>query len=515
MSNQVLTPEEIKTVGVIGAGTMGAGIAQVAAQGGCKVTLVDLNSEALERGIAGIAKGLDGLVARGKMDATRAQEILAAITPATELAALADADLVVEAIVERLDVKQNVFKELESICSEKTILTSNTSSISITSIGAALEHPERLAGLHFFNPAPIMKLVEVIHGLATDKAVIETLLTLAKGWGKTAVAAKSSPGFIVNRVARPYYAEGMRLVEEGVASAPMVDALLKEAGGFRMGPFELTDLIGQDVNYAVTCSVIDAYYNDPRFKPSLVQKELVDAGWLGRKSGRGFYQYENGNQIQPELEWDNIRFGGFFQIREVIRSPQIEALLSRIETAGVALPSVTEGEVGEIRFANGARLMLTNGQTTLERCVEENDPFIIQFDLALDYQKATALALSCHPEVPEEVWTEVYALLDFIGIKSIRLKDMPGLAVMRTVAMLINEAADALHYGIGSAEGIDAAMCSGVNYPTGLLSWADQLGADYFFEVLDNMNLFYGDDRYRVSPALQQHSMAGMQFHSV
>lgn len=351
-------------------------------------------------------------------------------------------------------------------------------------------------------------------GLATDQAVIDTLLAVAKGWGKVAVAAKSSPGFIVNRVARPFYAEGLRLAEEGVAEPARIDTLMREAGGFRMGPFELMDLIGQDVNYAVTCSVFDAYYQDPRFKPSLMQKELVDAGWLGRKSGRGFYQYSEGKPVTAPLEWDEIRFGGFFNISSVVEAPAMQPLIDRMEERGIAIPLRTQGEDGEICFANGATLVLTNGQTTLERSLDEGNPNLIQMDLALDYGSCESLALSTHPECPEEVWTEVYAMFDFLGVKTRVVKDLPGLVVMRTVAMLINEAADALHFGIGDAVGIDSAMQSGVNYPTGLLAWADKLGTSYIADVLDNLNLFYGDDRYRLSPALTQRALINAPFHT-
>lgn len=510
---QYRTQAEIKTVGVIGAGTMGAGIAQVAAQAALKVVLFDLSQEALERAESGLRKSMDKLVARGKFSAADAEGICARTSYANELQAVSDCDLVIEAIVERLDVKQQLFADLEEICAPETILATNTSSISVTAIGAALKDPARLAGLHFFNPAPIMKLVEVIKGLATDQAVIDTLLALANAWGKVGVAAKSSPGFIVNRVARPFYAEGLRLAEEGVAEPARIDTLMREAGGFRMGPFELTDLIGQDVNYAVTCSVFDAYYQDPRFKPSLMQKDLVDAGWLGRKSGRGFYTYEEGKPVSAQLEWDEIRFGGFFNISSVVESAAIKPLIDRIEARGIEIPTRAEGVDGEIQFHNGATLVLTNGQTTLERSLEEDNPLLIQMDLALDYSSCASLALSTHPECPEEVWTEVYAMFDFLGVKTRVVKDMPGLVVMRTVAMLINEAADALHYGIADAAGIDAAMQSGVNYPTGLLAWADKLGTAYVADVLDNINLFYGDDRYRLSPALSQRALIDAPFY--
>ncbi|MCG8426177.1 MAG: 3-hydroxyacyl-CoA dehydrogenase NAD-binding domain-containing protein, partial [Chromatiales bacterium] len=283
--------DKSKTVAVIGAGTMGAGVAQVAAAAGHTTLLFDTNAEAIERGIAGISKGLNRLVERGKMDEQQRDAILANLHPVTELEQLAPATLVIEAIIEDLATKQSLFRQLEDICGEETILATNTSSLSVTAIAAKLQRPGNLVGMHFFNPAPIMKLVEVVSGITTNKTVAEKVYDTSLAWGKHAVYAKSTPGFIVNRVARPFYAEGLRALEEGAADAATLDAIMRESGGFRMGPFELMDLIGHDVNYAVTCSVFDAYYNDPRFLPSLTQKELVDGGLLGRKSGRGFYNY--------------------------------------------------------------------------------------------------------------------------------------------------------------------------------------------------------------------------------
>ena len=282
------------TVAVIGAGTMGAGIAQVAAAAGHPVLLYDAFEGAAEKGLARIGQGLAKLVDRGKMTAADRDSLLARIVPVGGLADLAPAALVIEVIVENLEVKRQVFAELEDICGENAILATNTSSISVTAIGAALKRPERLVGMHFFNPAPVMKLVEIVSGLATAPEIAEVVHATATAWGKQAVHARSTPGFIVNRVARPFYAEGLRVVEEGAADVATVDAVIKESGGFRMGPFELMDLIGHDVNYAVTQSVFEAYYQDQRFLPSLLQQELVQAGRLGRKSGRGFYDYAEG-----------------------------------------------------------------------------------------------------------------------------------------------------------------------------------------------------------------------------
>lgn len=505
---------EIKTVGVIGAGTMGTGIAQVVSQAGLSVILFDLNSHLLKGAKSQVSLTMEKLISKGKVSAVKAQGTCQRITYVTNIEAMAAADLVVEAIVEQLDIKQQVFQQLESICSPQALLVSNTSAISITAIGSAMRDPRRLAGLHFFNPAPVMKLVEVVKGLATDANVVVTLLSLAKSWGKVAVAAKSSPGFIVNRIARPFYAEGLRLVEEGVAEPARIDALMREAGGFRMGPFELMDLIGHDVNYSVTKSVFEANYIDPRFKPSLLQAELVNAGWMGRKSGRGFYTYDNGKVIKEKVEWDNIRFGGFFNISRIVESVLIKPLIDRMLSAGVTLHSKTTAQVGEIVFANGARLVVTDGRTTLDRALQEDNPYIIQMDLSNDYGTCTALALSTHPDIPEEVWIEVYSFFDFLGIKTCVVKDMPGLVVYRTVAMLINEAADTLHLSIADQQGIDCAMKYGVNYPKGLLAWADELGTSQVARVLENLYFFYHDDRYRLSPALIQRSQLGSTFHA-
>ena len=291
--------QTLHRVAVIGGGTMGAGIAEVAASAGHSVLLYDISAEAITRAIEGIRQRLDVRVGRGKISAEQASELLARIAPATELNQLADAQLVIEAASERLEIKKALFSQLAEICLPSTLLTSNTSSISITAIAAGVKHPERVAGLHFFNPAPVMKLVEVVSGLATSTEVVEQLCQCVIAWGKQPVRCRSTPGFIVNRVARPYYAEAWRALEEQVASAEVIDAALRDGGGFPMGPLALTDLIGQDVNFAVTCSVFNAFWQDRRFLPSLLQQELAIAGRLGKKSGHGVYRWPV--ETQPEL----------------------------------------------------------------------------------------------------------------------------------------------------------------------------------------------------------------------
>src|SRR4051812_33714815 len=281
-------------VAVVGSGAMGAGIAQTAAGAGHPVILFDTREGAAAKAIADISKVYARLVEKGRMTQEAADAAGARMRVAATLAEVKDAALVVEAIVENLEVKRGLFAELETIVGADCILATNTSSISVTAIGAKLQRPERLVGMHFFNPVPLMALVEVIKGLATSVAVADTVYATAAAWGKSPVLAKSTPGFIVNRVARPFYAEGLRLLTEQAADAATLDAIMRESGGFKMGPFELMDLIGHDVNFSVTQSVHQAYFGDGRFTPSVLQQEMVNAGFLGRKSGRGFYDYREG-----------------------------------------------------------------------------------------------------------------------------------------------------------------------------------------------------------------------------
>jgi 3-hydroxybutyryl-CoA dehydrogenase len=497
-------------VAVVGAGAMGAGIAQVAAVAGHRVLLLDNRPLAAQAAIEGLRAQLDKLAAKGKLTVEAAHAAGQRLQAATQLSDLADAALVVEAIVESLSAKQTLFADLEALVSADCIFGSNTSSISITAIGSALKHPQRLAGLHFFNPAPVMALVEIVSGLATDATVADTLFATATAWGKTAVHAKSTPGFIVNRVARPYYAEALRLRTEGAADCATLDAVMRESGGFRMGPFELMDMIGLDVNLAVTRSVWNAYFNDPRYLPSLIQQELVDAGYLGKKSGRGYYDYREGAAIpQPQTE---PRQPAPARIVVCGESPASKGLSARLRAAGVAFERAASID-GRIAEADDAVLFVTDGRSATQRAAEAGITNTVLIDLALDYHKATRVAMAHAGQCSESAFAAACAVLQAAGAQVSRLADVPGLAVMRSVAMLANEAADAVYQSVCTARAADDAMRLGVNYPKGPLAWADLVGLGSIQQVLAHLNACYGEDRYRISPLIQRQVFQGKNIH--
>ena len=508
MSNSPLPQQAV--IAVIGTGAMGAGIAQVAAAAGHPVKLLDARPDAAVRAVAGIRAQFAKLAEKGKLSAEASQAAGERLSAVEQLADLADAALVVEAIVESLEAKQKLYADLEAIVSKDCLFGTNTSSISVTAIGAALKHPERLAGLHFFNPAPLMALVEIVSGLATDKAVADTLFATANAWGKTAVYAKSTPGFIVNRVARPYYAEALRVAQEGAADYATIDACCREAGGFRMGPFELMDMIGHDVNFAVTNSVWRAFYNDQRFLPSLIQQELVDAGFFGKKTGRGFYDYREG-AIKPaaQNEAGQTPAGKITVFGE---SAAAEALVERLEHSSLSFSRApeTDGRVAEI---GRAAIYVTDGRSATQRAGESGVANTVLIDLALDYSKATRLAMAAAEQCDPTAAASAIGLLQAAGFAVSRFIDVPGLIVMRTVAMLANEAADAVNQGVCTEKGADQAMRLGVNYPQGPLAWADQVGVAAIRDVLANLGASYGEDRYRISPLIQRAVFAGRKIH--
>jgi 3-hydroxybutyryl-CoA dehydrogenase len=489
-----------KSVLVVGAGIMGAGIAQVAAQSmraaGQQVFLQDAREAAAAQAKDKLASTLQGLVAKGKLTAEAGEGALARIVPVSSLGAVpgSDVGLVVEAIVERLDVKRSLFQELEGLVGEGCVLATNTSSISVTAIANGLKHPERLVGMHFFNPAPLMKLVEVVSGLHTDAAVAQAIFDLSLVWGKVPVHAKSTPGFIVNRIARPYYAETLALLQEQAGSPELLDACLKTVG-FRMGPCELMDLIGHDTNFAVTNSVYEGNFYDKRYMPSLVQRELVDGGLLGRKSGRGFYRYPEG-------------------------VPALKAVSVEPMAASAAAHAAADDRHGGV-VVQGVHIVPTDGRTARELARELGTSAVVVHDHVMGAAaavggnpaaahhggsgvgRAPALAFATARGLSAEQRTVAVAHLMSHGVEPHEVADTPGLAVARTVAMLINEAADAVHQGVCTPEGADAAMKLGVNYPAGPFEWLKAWSVEGVVTLLDRLDAHYRGERYRVSPWLR------------
>jgi 3-hydroxybutyryl-CoA dehydrogenase len=495
------------TVAIVGSGMMGAGIAQLAAIAGHRVVLYDIRPEALTKAVDTLKKGIQKLVEESLVSADEGLKAVTLVTPVQSLANLKDSDMVIEAVAEDLQIKRALFGELESVVSRECILASNTSSLSITAIASELKYPERVVGMHFFNPVQAMQLVEVVRGLATSDDCAQTVYAMARLWGKTPVYTKSTPGFIVNRVARPYYAEGLRLLNERAGTVTSIDAVMREAGGFRMGPFELMDLIGNDTNLAVTKSMFQSYFCDPRFTPSVIQQELVDAGYLGRKSGRGFYLYgadapRSEAVTEPVARCpSNVLFMGDDLFISAAKERCSQAIAARsFEAKETAIK------------AGGATLVLTDGRTASRRAMDTGLANTVVVDLALDFLTSRTVAVARAAMCSDEAFCDAVGLLQAASYKVIRLRDLPGLAVMRTVAMLVNEAADLVNQGVCSVVDVDAAMEKGVNYPRGPLAWADLVGIRKIHVVLRNISDFYGEDRYRISPLLNELALCGKTF---
>ncbi|MCZ4512435.1 3-hydroxyacyl-CoA dehydrogenase [Streptomyces sp. ActVer] len=487
-------------VAVVGTGIMGQGIAQVALVAGHPVRLYDAVPGRAQAAADAIAARLDRLVEKDRLTGAERDAARARLRPAESLADLADSGLVVEAVLERLDVKQQLLRELEDVVDDDCLLATNTSSLSVTAIGGALRNPGRFVGLHFFNPAPLLPLVEVVSGFATDVTSATRAYEMARAWGKTPVACADTPGFIVNRIARPFYAEAFAVYEAQAADPATIDAVLRESGGFRMGAFELTDLIGQDVNESVTRSVWEAFFQDVRFTPSLAQRRLVESGRHGRKSGHGWYDYgDEGERPEPHTA-EKVQPPAYV-VAEGDLGPASE-LLALIREAGIQVREDEEDHGTRLVLPSGGQLALADGQTA----VEFRD--VVYFDLALDYRRATRIALSHSQDTQTQTLAEATGLFQALGKDVSVIGDVPGLIVARTVARIVDLAHDAVAKGVATEEDIDTAMRLGVNYPLGPFEWSRRLGRSWAYDVLDDLHMRDPSGRYAPSLALYRHAYA-------
>jgi 3-hydroxybutyryl-CoA dehydrogenase len=498
-------------IAVIGAGIMGAGIAQLAAQAGHPVKLFDARPGAAEDAKAKLGTTLQGLVAKGRLTAANAESTRARIEPIATLARAGGSAVVVEAIVEDLAAKRALFRELEAVLADDVIFATNTSSISVTAIANGLQHPGRLVGMHFFNPVPRMLLVEVVSGLQTDAATADTIVELSKAWGKVPVRARSTPGFIVNRIARPYYAEALALLLERAATPPVIDACLRGAG-FRMGPCELMDLIGHDTNLAVTKSVYEANFQDKRYLPSLVQAEMVAGGLLGRKSGRGFYTYPAGAAALPAPDAGlATRAVQAARVVTVHGQGAIADTLAARATAALAPQGYGPARLSSSSWTglevDGAHLMLTSDLSAAEWAAESGIADVAVFDRPL-HPEPGVLAFAVAPGASTAWHEHAAGWLQALGWLPQAVADTPGLVVARCTAMLINEAADAVLQGVCDEAGADAAMKLGLNYPAGPFEWLARWSAGEVQALLQALDGCYRGERYRTSLWLQRRARA-------
>ncbi|WP_340148794.1 3-hydroxyacyl-CoA dehydrogenase [uncultured Sneathiella sp.] len=491
-------------IGVVGAGAMGRGIAQVSATGGMPVYIFDAADGAASAAKDFITSMISRSMEKGRMEKEEGDAAITRIHVAENIDGLADCDLVIEAIVENIDIKQKVFQQLEEIVRPDTIIASNTSSIRISSIASACNHRERIAGLHFFNPVPLMKLVEVINGTDTSKEVTEALEVIGKRMGRVPVVVKDAPGFLVNLGGRAYSTESLRIVSEGVATPFQVDAIMREACGFRMGPFELLDLTGIDVNFPVSQIIYNGYFQDKRLSTYPLHESMMEAGRLGKKTKAGFYAYsEDGTIIRPDVE-EEVSATAATQVVLAEPSEALEKLMSEI---GVKiLPSddgtspILADPIGEDCTAVSVRLGV--------------DPKRL---VAIDthtgvVSRATIMAA---PGANEEIVQSVMAMLSAVSSGVTRIKDNPGFVAQRIRAMIANLGCEMAQIGVASPEDIDKGMKLGLNYPFGSVELAEHMGNRNCLKILENLQAITGEDRYRPSQWLRRRALLDLPIHTL
>lgn len=492
-------------VGIVGTGAMGRGIAQMAAQAGSQVILFDVQPGAAQAAQTGLHNTWAQRVAKGKLEPSMQQECQSRLQVADAISALSDCDLVVEAIVEKLEVKQRLFIELEGLVGEQAVLATNTSSLSVTAIGAALERPQRLAGYHFFNPVPLMRVVEVIAGLKTDDVVCQQLTAYARQFGHTPVSAQDTPGFIVNHAGRGYGTEALRVASERIADFATIDRILKDQMGFKLGPFELMDLTALDVSHPVMESVYRQYYDEPRYRPSVITAQRLAGGMVGKKVGEGFYRYEQGvAQMPPELPAPTVtHLPPVWVSPKAARRAELYQLLKNL---GASI------ETAQTPSAAALILVAPLGlDVTTLAAVERLDPTrTVGIDMMLDDAASRRRVIATNPATRPDMRDAAHALFAKDGKAVSVIRDSGGFVTQRVVATMVNIAADMCQQGICSPTDLELAVTLGLGYPMGPLSMGDRIGPTNVLEILFNMGTVYADPRYRPSPWLRRRGALGL-----
>ena len=493
------------TIGIVGAGAMGRGIAQIAAQAGSTVRLFDTQPAAVQRAVQELGAQWDRLQEKGRLDATAVQAARQRLQPATSLQELDDCALVIEAVIERLDVKQSLFAELERIVGPDAVLATNTSSLSITAIANGLQRPQRVAGYHFFNPVPLMKVVEVIAGLKTDPAVCEGLTAYARQIGHTPVQAQDTPGFIVNHAGRGYGTEALRIVGEGVADFATIDRILRDQVGFKLGPFELMDLTGLDVSHPVMESIYRQYYDEPRYRPSAIAAQRLAGGVLGRKTAEGFYRYVDGKQQVPtEPAAPGVQeIPPVWVSTRAARRPELYQLLKDL---GATV------ETGQSPSLHALTLVAPLGfDVTTVAVVERLDPArTVGIDLLIEDAATKRRVLATNPATRADMRDAAHALFARDGKPVSVIRDSGGFVTQRVVATIVNIAADICQQRVCTPHDLETAVTLGLGYPLGPLAMGNRWGPTNILEVLFNLQTVYGDPRYRPSPWLRRRGAIGL-----
>jgi 3-hydroxybutyryl-CoA dehydrogenase len=505
-------------IGVVGAGTMGAGIAQVAAVGGLDVKIYDLAEGASDAARGRIANFLERSVARGKTTDAQAGAAISRIDAVSSIQELGDCFLIIEAVAEKLEIKQDLFAKLAAVTAPGTVFATNTSSLPVTAIAAGVPQPERVVGMHFFNPVPLMRLVEVISGMNSSPEALATARAVGAAMGRESIDASDGPGFLVNRVSRPFLLEAQQLLGEAVADAPTIDRVMRLGGGFRMGPFELSDLVGVDVGYDIAKSFYALSHGEPRWRPSGIPAQMIAAGRLGRKSGHGYYEYPEGGAHRADDPGPQMIETASGAVDVIGETPLARELRRLAEAAGyeVAAPAeirrtmtidarlVTAGR--DIDLARGPVAVLCAGNS-LAAAARGRD--FAGFHCLPPLGEARAVEIVRGSGTTEETITVTRHFFHAIGKHVIEVGDGPGLVLGRIVCQLINEASFALQEGVGSAEDIDKGVQLGLNYPRGLMAWRDAIGNAQVVSTLDALQREVGGDRYRAAPILRRAVLEG------